>query len=347
MSNNWREAAVQHLRGAAVETTEEETVVTEEQSTEQTVEAVDTGAVEETAEEQQEPVVESPVKKIELSKLIEEHEDSIKTYLELKNTDFNSMDPAVLMERKLKSDNPEWSDEDIKSELQDKYGIGLDKKVIDPDEMTDEEIAEAEAYNKLIDRGQRLLKKDIKEVRDYFENIKNETKLPELELPTEPSGLTIEELEAQIQEQRNIWVEQINNASKEVTNITRTIEVEDGENGKVALTIDYKLSDLQKKAVAEYLHGYTPHQADAEKYLKEDGTPDLVRFMADKAILNEEILDSMLRSVAKEAMAVAREKVVKNNLLNHDDGINNRPNVSPTTNDLNNAQKQIWGKRNK
>lgn len=296
----------------------------------------------EQVEERPEPV------KFDLSKVIEEHEDSVAKYLEMRRTDFQSMPADKVLERKLREDNPDWSDSDIRSELADKYGVGLQKIEINEDEMSSEEIKEAKENNRLVERGERLLKSDAKSAREYFEKIKQETKLPELELPGQKE-ISEEEQIAQYQEQlaqqRNAWIEQVNSASKSVSNIQRTIEVEDGENGKVAFNIDYKLSDKQKQEVSEYLYDYMAHPKDVEKYVKEDGTPDLVRFMVDKAILNENILDSMLRSVAKEAMAVARKSVIKKTLLNHNDGVRSRNVVLTEGNSLEEAQNRAWARK--
>lgn len=287
------------------------------------------------------------VQKVSLTDLLTEHEDSVAQYLELKRTDFQAMSPEKVLERKLRNDHPEWTAEEIQGELKDKYGLGLQKVEINEYEMSQEEIRDAKEINKLVERGERLMKSDARSAREYFENIKNEAKLPEIELP---NTLPSEEeytatLQKQLAEQRNAWIQQIDGASQGVTNIQRTIEVDDGENGKVALNIDYKLSDTQKQQVSEYLYDYMAHPRDVEKYVKADGTPDLVRFMADKAILNEDILNSMFRSVAKEAMAVARKSVIKKELLNHDDGIQNRPVVTPEGNAVTDAQSKAWGRR--
>lgn len=344
------EAEAEDSSVTAVEEVPAEEAVVEETPAEVVAEEVAEEPVEtpvtETAVAEEEVTTPTPVK-LDLSKIVEEHEDSLVKYLEIKRTDFQGMAADKVIERKLREENPDWSDNDIKGELKDRYGIGLEKIEINEDEMTSDEIKEAKENNRLVERGERLLKSDAKTAKEYFEKIKSETKLPELELPsTQPSEEEyVAGLQRQLEQQRKAWVEQVNGASKSVSSIQRTIEVEDGDNGKVAFNIDYKLSDKQKQQVSEYLYDYMAHPKDVEKYVKADGSPDLVRFMADKAILNEEILNSMFRSVAKEAMAVARKSVIKQDLLNHDDGVRNRPVVTSEGNHMSDAQSKAWRRK--
>src|SRR5690606_26895403 len=106
----------------------------------------------------EEAVVEETKPTFDPKSWLEENEDSLLSYLQAKRTDYSSMDNATVVKNKLTADHPEWDDQEIAQELADKFGVGLKKIEIDREQMTDEEIKEAESINKSIERGQRLLK---------------------------------------------------------------------------------------------------------------------------------------------------------------------------------------------
>ena len=82
----------------------------------------------------------------------------------------------------LKKANPHLSDEDIKEELADKYGIGLQKLSENIDDYADDvELKEAKAYNKQLDKLSRQLKKDAPLIAKEFEDYKQTLNLPEFE----------------------------------------------------------------------------------------------------------------------------------------------------------------------
>src|SRR5690606_5703709 len=104
----------------------------------------------EVSEQAEEPV---PAKtKIEYKDWLEQHKDAIKRYIDETSVDYSQLPPEELVKIKLQKDNPDWTQEEINDELRDRYGIGLSKKEINEDEMTDSEIAEARRYNEEVDR---------------------------------------------------------------------------------------------------------------------------------------------------------------------------------------------------
>src|SRR5690606_29535425 len=116
---------------------------------------------------------------------LDEHKDAIRKYIEETSTDYSQLAPEDLVRRKLAKDNPDWTEQEVADELRDKFGIGLSKKEINEDEMTDAEIAEVKRYNEEVDRllskGSRTLKAEAKEALEFFNKQKEELQLPEFE----------------------------------------------------------------------------------------------------------------------------------------------------------------------
>lgn len=309
-----------------VETVEE--VVEPIKSTDEPIVAVD-------------PVVETPAQpitekvKIDYSQWLEQNEGSISEYLNEKKRDYKSLSDAEAIRLKVKQDNPVFDEGDVEAELRDKYGVGLEKVVIDEDEMSAEEIKEAKKHNSFIEKGQRLLKQEAFKAREDFEQRKGTLTLPELEyeLTKQNPDISQEELQKQLVDQvkeykETKWIPSLKEAVVSVESLKHSIEVED-DGGKVALEIDYKLGEKEKAKLVEHLSDYVSQTTD-NKYIKEDGTADLQSFLTDKG--KELFFNEMLKSGIKEAIAKTKKQVIKNELLNHDDGIVNRVNADDLSN---------------
>ncbi len=252
-------------------------------------------------------------------------------------------------------DNPQWTPEEVKDELSDRYGIGLKKVEINEDEMTDDEIQSAKKHNQEVDRaiakGQRLLKTDAKSAAEEFENRKSSLELPEFEfeLPTtetkkEEDVFDVEkfneELIKQAQEQREKeWLPVLQDTFKEFDSVQKTVKYNDN-GSEVAIDVNYKLSEKEKEQIISYLGSYNGHPEDS-KFSKEDGSVDMKRFAGQKSA--ELILDSLLSTVAKEASARARAELVKKDLVNYDD----TPRGTVATEELSHTKKlqsTMWDK---
>lgn len=257
--------------------------------------------------------------KIDYNEWLSSNEDTLYKYLSEKKTDYSSLKQEELVALKLKKDNPEFSEQDIKEELADKYGIGLDKVNIDRDEMTNEEITEAEKFNKDIDRKMRQLKKDAPAYLNEFNSQKESVTLPdfEYEVPTtqKEAKLTDDEVATQVQEQTNkhreeIWIPELTKAIETIPSVKKNVEFE--YNGETyTVEVDYKLSDQEKKDSVSELSYYIPSQKDQEKY------QDVQGFVQDK--ISSLMEDKLLKTVAKEVAATVLQKYVKEKVVNYDD----------------------------
>lgn len=324
--------------------------VVEEQVNEQTsTELVEEQPAIETAEEvTTNELVEEPVKedvvpekiKVNYNEWLTQHEQTISKYLTEKNTDYKSLDPEKLAELKFRKDNPNLTEEDIREELADKYGIGLSKMSEDLDDYEDElELKEAKEHNKNLAKLQRELKKAAPKFAEEFEQNKYSIELPdfEIDIPKQQYKTQediydeiIQQTETYRQEQ---WIPELKKSVDSFESIKQQIEYEDNGN-KVVLDVDYKLSDADKQEIIDEYGDYIVTAKDQEKYQDLDG------FLKDKA--PAKVMSKLLKTVAKEAAARARESFVKNELLNYDDG---KQQYTPQTGELSFAEKVFAAKR--
>jgi hypothetical protein len=275
-------------------------------------------------EEQVEEEVKQP-KKIELDTKdwLESNEDKLFKYLKEKKTDYSSLKAEELVALKFKQDNPELSDEDIKEELADKYGIGLERKVIDEDLMDEDEIAQAKAFNKTIDKLNRQLKKDAPQAQEYFKQLKEslelpkfEFELPEVEAPVVNTEEVLrsyeEEIIKQAQEFRETqWTPTVKENVQKIESVSKKIEVEiEGES--VIIEVNYKPSEADKKQLEEYMIGYVANDHDNANYVDTNNVVDFQRLFNDKAqtLLSDKIMKSaIVDALAKQKSAIYKKQV--------------------------------------
>lgn len=312
----------------------EKEVIAEEPKTEPVKEEVKEEIKEEPKAEPAAPTK----KEVDYKEWLEQHESTLRQYLNEKNTDYTTLPQIEVVKRKIQADNPEFNDEDVENELEDKYGLSLSLIEIDPDVMDEAEIAEAKRLNKetekAISKFDRALKKDATQAVKYFNELKGSLELPKFELDVEPveapkAGETFnpETYQEQLVEAANknrdeVWIPAIKEAIEPLEALTEQVEYEDNGN-KVVLAVNYKLSKDEKAEILTDLSDYISKPSDV-KYVNAQGETDVQRFVQDRA--KELLQTKLLKTVAKEAAANARKEFVKNDLLNYDDSGKERSN---------------------
>ena len=269
-------------------------------------------------------------KEINYREFLEQNKETIKSYLNETSTDYSKLPHEELVKRKILNDNPELDEDDALEELRDKYGIGLEKVEIDEEEMTPDEIRDAKQHNaevdKAVSKGKRELKKDAVSASKFFEEKKNGIELPkweveEAEQSTPQKEVFDEEsyqkqLVEQVTEQKEkYWIPQLKAVIDPFEKVTEQVKYEDNGN-EVVLDVEYKLSKQEKDDILGQLSDYISQPSDS-KYFDANGNPDLQRFVEDKT--KELNYTKLLKTVAKEASALARKDYVKNHVINYDD----------------------------
>lgn len=267
--------------------------------------------------------VKTETKELDYKSFIEEHKETFQKYL----FDYGKMDKVDVLKLKLKQDNEGWDDEDIKEELEIRYGVGVDKKEIDTDIMTEEEVKEAKAFNRALSEAKRAFKKDSADAVKYFEDAKGALELPkweitqEIEKDKEEAKFTVEDYERSMAEQlkeskEKVWTPMLDNALSSFSSVSHQTKYTD--NGtEVVLDVKYSLTEAEKSEIREQLIDYVAQPSDSA-YIDDKGNIDLQRFVEDKA--KSKYFDKLIQVAVREASANARKDLVKNELVNFDDG---------------------------
>ena len=302
------------------------------------------------SQEEQADIVKAKTK-LDVKNYIQEHKDKLKTFLEYSSLDLEKLSNEEALTLKLRRDNPSWSEQDIKEELKDRYGIGLKLKEI-PEDAFDEEVERINNYNDKIKaqiaKGERQMKSDVLQAKKELDNLRSELDLPEWEVEVEAqsqfsSEQVIQDYLTQAEAKQkefieNEWIPSVNTEVDRVSGIKERVEVEltDGEKGFSEVT--YRLTKEQKEELKSYLSSYVAQPSD-QKYVKEDGSVDMQRFIADKikVVFNEDIT----RMKIKEAVAKFKESFTKNELINYQDEPR-RHRANPSGSEKKTFAQSIW-----
>lgn len=284
--------------------------------------------LETTQESSQEVPVKAKVK-YDFKEYVDQYEETLSKYFKYKGVDPESMSNEELLRFKLKQENPTWTEEDIKDELKDTFGLGLKLREI-PEDALYEDRERIEQYNETIKdrirRGERLLKAEVLKAKNILKEEQSKLELPELELDLETTAnpqQVIESYQQQLQEQNNkyleeIWKPSISEAVNKLGGFKQPLEIDVEEGDKVVSELNYKLTPEQKSKLTEYLNSYSGHPSD-EVYIKdkETGEVDYQRFVSDKAM--SLFAKDIIKASVKEATAKLKEKLVKEKLVNFAD----------------------------
>jgi len=246
-------------------------------------------------------------------------EDALYEYLSIKKTDYNQVPDLDILAGKIKSENPNWDNEDIELELESKYGAALFSEKINLDDIDQdldpETYKDAVKINKEIERAEKLLRRDAKETRSQLEEIKNN-----LSLPTSKEGKPEHSVEASekqetesdelTQEQIEILQQQWRTAvEKEVPNVNEfKFNLGDEE-------VSYKVTPDEQVQLVQKMKEF-----NAENYLvqrgwvKPDGTPDVKKITEDVYIL--ENAEKMFKSGWTQAKEKAKMDIIGKDIKN-------------------------------
>lgn len=310
-------------------------------------EASSSGVVQEASktEEEVEPVKVKKQVKVSYKDFIEQNKDSIYKYLKDSSTDYSSLDNLEAIKLQLKAENPEWNDKLINDELEDRYGLNL--KELDPEELSSEEKA-------LLNKAERLILKHGSEAKKFLsENKVTDSILPEFEYEFEEDetapevvGMTPEQYQDELiksveEHKEKVWIPALKKTiNEQIESITEDVEYELNGN-KGVIKVNYKLSDDERKEILNDLSGYIAQESD-NKYVNERGEVDYKGFVEDKAKLK--IYSKLMKSAVKEAMALAKENVIKNNIVNFSEEVRTQD-VADHKDDYDNFMSKWKGKK--
>jgi hypothetical protein len=274
--------------------------------------------------QQDEPVVQQEIVQEQVQEepkfnLNDIDEDTLYEYLSIKKTDYNQVPDLDILAGKIKSENPNWDNEDIELELESKYGAALFSEKIDLDsidkDLDPETYKEAVKINKEIERAEKLLRRDAKETRAQLEEIKNN-----LSLPTSQGGKPEHSVEAsgqQDSESDDLTPEQIQYLQQQWLSAVEK-EVPSVNEFKFNLgdeEVSYKVTADEQQQLVQKMKEF-----NAENYLvqrgwvKPDGTPDVKKITEDVYIL--ENAEKMFKSGWTQAKEKAKMDIIGKDIKN-------------------------------
>ena len=295
---------------------------------------------------QDEPVVDTPAaptaekKKvvIDVNEYLQNHQETVLKVLQEKSTDYSKMDNATALRVKLKNENPEWSDDDVTDELNDRYAVGKEKIVVDPENMDEDQIAAAKEHNKSIDAATRLLKKDGKDAKTQLAEAVATLALPEFEYevdadaPVDVESLMAtraQEFEEGMAKTRNeVWIPALTTAINTVDAISEEISYE-ADGLASTIKVDLSLTKEDKEAILKELAVYQA-SPDDEKYMDGD-VVDYPRFIKDKSEVIQR--KKMYSAIAKQAAEKATQDYIRKNVVNYTTGVRNVASPASQTTD--------------
>ena len=320
------------------ETITENTVDANGDPVEEQLETTDAPQIEEQAVVQQdEPAVQQESVQEEVQQLQDEQqvnlngldEDALYEYLSIKKTDYNQVPDLDILAGKIKSENPNWDNEDIELELESKYGAALFSEKIDLDaidqDLDPETYKEAVKINKEIERAEKLLRRDAKETRAQLEEIKNN-----LSLPTSKGGKpehSVEASEKQETQEDGLSPEQIQYLQKQWLDAVEK-EVPSVNEFKFNLgdeEVSYKVTEDEQAQLVQKMKEFNAENYLVQRgWIKPDGTPDVKKITEDVYILENS--EKMFKSGWTQAKEKAKMDIISKDIKNI-----NLDNNSPTT----------------
>ena len=246
-------------------------------------------------------------------------EDALYEYLSIKKTDYNQVPDLDILAGKIKSENPNWDNEDVELELESKYGAALFSEKIDLDaidqDLDPETYKEAAKINKEIERAEKLLRRDAKETRSQLEEIKNN-----LSLPTNNGGKpehSVEASEKQETQQDGLSPEQIQYLQKQWLDAVEK-EVPTVNEFKFNLgdeEVSYKVTEDEQAQLVQKMKEFNAENYLVERgWIKPDGTPDVKKITEDVYILENS--EKMFKSGWTQAKEKAKMDIIGKDIKN-------------------------------
>lgn len=254
----------------------------------------------------------------EQASLADLDEDTLYEYLSLKKTDYSTVPDIDVVAGFISSEHPNWDEDDIEFELEQKYGSALFEDKIDLSEIDKEiypdEYKEALRINKEIDRAQKLLKRDALEKREELEELKQNIKLPISGSKVSDNNVNEQSVE---ETQQDLTQEQIEYLQKQwVDSVERDVpSVNEFKFNLGDEEVSYKVTEDEQKQMVQKMREF-----NAESYLvdrgwvNQDGTPNIKKITEDVYILENS--EKMFKSGWTQAKEKAKMDIIGKDIKN-------------------------------
>lgn len=221
-------------------------------------------------------------------------------YLSQINKDYTVMSDYDVVKENLKSNNPNWTDKDIETEMKYKFGTLNQKKDLESIDKDDypEEYEKALAYNDAIEQKELLLSRDARDARIALEAKKQSIELPKL--PNTDSVPSNQPTQEEIDELNRKWEEKV---IQQVPNLS---DFKFNVNGE---EIVYKVTDEDKAAKLAYMKDYNGEKMAKDRgWIDAEGNENPLKIAED--LLKLENFEKIMASAATQMKTTATKELV-------------------------------------
>ena len=258
---------------------------------------------------------------IEQPSLEDLDEDSLYELLTLKKTDFTEVPDIDIVAGYLYDEHPNWEDDDIRFELEQKYGSALFEEKVDLEDfdkdLDPEGYKEAVKFNKEIDRAQKLLRRDALEMRTELEAMQSNIQLPTAKVNkpeadnvnAEADNQSVQQLTAEeVERLQKQWIESVEREVPSVDEFKFTLGDEE---------VSYKVTDEEKQDLVEKMKSFNAETYLVDRgWINQDGTPNVKKITEDVYILENS--EKMFKSGWTQAKEKAKMDIIGKDIKNID-----------------------------
>lgn len=248
-------------------------------------------------------------------------EDQLYELLTLKKTDFTEVPDIDIVAGYLYDEHPNWDEEDIKFELEQKYGSVLFEEKVDLEDfdkdLDPEGYKEAVKFNKEIDRAQKFLRRDALEMRTELEAMQSNIQLPTARannanadnVNAEADSQSAQELTAEeVEKLHKQWIEAVERDVPSVDEFKFTLGDEE---------VSYKVTDEEKQSLVEKMKNFNAETYLVDRgWINQDGTPNVKKITEDVYILENN--GKMFKSGWTQAKEKAKMDIIGKDIKNID-----------------------------
>ena len=231
--------------------------------------------------------------------LLEGKEDVLKSYLDEKLKDYNSMSDLDVVKEKLQKENPNWTQKDIDAEIKYKYGKSFEFKSLDDLYEDSKEYEQALEHNERVERSLNLLERDSRDSRLWLNEQKKSIELPKItkEAPVEAQQPTEEEIQAMNKQ----WYDAVEAEIPKLSDLNFKLGDEE---------VSYKVTDEEKAEFVDKMKNFNAGEyfTKSRGWYDEQGNVNILKVAEDVRKLEK--FDKILSSVATQLKTSAKKEVV-------------------------------------
>lgn len=232
------------------------------------------------------------------------NEDALKSYLDEKYRNYDTMSDLDVVRWQLKKDNPDWKDKDVDLEIKGLYGKTLEK--IDIAELVGEDLEKANEKNELIEERIDKLLRDARDARIKLNKQKTTIELPKITKPETQQNTKKEPTAAEIATQQADWERYTEEKMKDLSDFKWNVEGEE---------VSYNFTDSEKKSLLDEMKWYNAAESLTKLGWRDnDGNLFPDKIAKDMHIIRN--IDKLINTAFTQGKTAGKEDTVVKDIKN-------------------------------